>query len=127
MIIGVLLQGMMTPCNDIIEIEENKDGYKEDIFEPVNELGKNFYINKTHKRDLPGIMMICVHPNFRGKGLGQKLIEKHFIENQIIVFIRLKVRIIPIWYSHFNKNRANGKKHLNPKQVIQKKRTLKRK
>jgi ribosomal protein S18 acetylase RimI-like enzyme len=81
MIIGVLLQGMMRPCNDMIEIDDMNE-YKEDIFEPVNEIGKNFYINKTHKRELHGIMMICVHPNFRGKGLGQKLIEKHFLENK---------------------------------------------
>lgn len=82
MIIGVLLQGTMKACNDMIEIDENENEYKEDIFEHVNELGRLFHMNKTHKRELPGIMMICVHPSFRGKGLGQKLIEKHFLENK---------------------------------------------
>jgi ribosomal protein S18 acetylase RimI-like enzyme len=26
--------------------------------------------------------MICIHPKYRGKGLGKKLIEKHFDDNK---------------------------------------------
>lgn len=82
--IGVLLQGIIIPCNPKMEIEDDEtkdDGYKEDIFEPTNEAGKIFFESKTHLKPIQGIMMICVDPDFRGKGLGRKLIDKHFQDN----------------------------------------------
>lgn len=97
-VIGVLLQGSITPCNLKItaesanipedsnffdsSIKQNSDtGYKEDSFEPVTPNGKIFFDNNLHLKDLYGIVMICVDPNFRGKGLAKKLIEKHFKDN----------------------------------------------
>lgn len=107
-IIGVLLQGGITACNQKMSIETAEqlpdinpfdhssklpnsntqnsqinlnDGYKEDIFEPVTSNGKTFLLNNLHLRELYGIVMICVDPEFRGKGLAKKLIEKHWKDN----------------------------------------------
>lgn len=80
-IIGVLLQGNITPCNQRFTLE-NTTEYKEDIFEPVNETGEMFLKNNIHYKDLYGIVMICIDPNYRGKGLAKKLIEKHFQDNK---------------------------------------------
>jgi len=78
-LIGVLLQGNITPYNEKLDVNSSeKDDYKEDIFEPTNEYGKTFYENKMHYKEMMGIMMICIDPSFRGKGLGKKMIEKHF-------------------------------------------------
>ena len=98
-IIGVLLQGTITPCNRAIvddcdsydtsndnlfgletktETIGKTEGYKEDVFEPVSENGKLFLENNVHFKDLYGIVMICVDPEYRGKGLAKKLIEKHW-------------------------------------------------
>lgn len=79
-IIGVLLQGSITPCNHKMDIESDQE-YKEDIFEPVNEKGSKFDPFKEYY----GIVMICIHPKYRGKGLGKKLIEKHFDDNKNII------------------------------------------
>ncbi len=102
-IIGVLLQGSITPCNkpyisegssgsfslfsntDNANKPENKpnleSGYKADEFSPVNDTGKFFLNNSIHFKELYGIVMICIDPEFRGKGLGKKLIEKHWQDN----------------------------------------------
>ncbi len=97
-IIGVLLQGSITPCNQKITAESanvqeepnnfdnsiktgSDSGYKEDVFEPVSDNGQIFYSNNLHYKDLYGIVMICIDPNYRGKGLGKKLIEKHIKDN----------------------------------------------
>lgn len=87
-IIGVLLQGYLTPCNKKFDIDEkansnlNSTGkYKEDIFEPVNKNGELFMEKNIQYKQIYGIMMICVDPNFRGKGLAKKLIQKHFTDN----------------------------------------------
>ena len=97
-IIGVLLQGTMIPCNKKFssdEIDEtfnitttnntttnntttNNTDYKEDIFEPVNETGILFTQNNTQYTNVYGIVMICIHPEYRKKGLAKKLITKHF-------------------------------------------------
>jgi ribosomal protein S18 acetylase RimI-like enzyme len=77
-IIAVLLQGPITPCNKNMECYNNE---YEDIFEPVNETGKIFVENNIIYKELYGIVMICVDSNFRGKGLGRKLIQKHFDDN----------------------------------------------
>jgi len=79
-IIGVLLQGSITPCNKKMEIESDQE-YNEDIFEPTNEKGEIF----DQFKEYYGIVMICIHPKYRGKGLGKKLIEKHFNDNNNII------------------------------------------
>ena len=83
-IIGLLLQGFMTPCNkkfNIDDIEFGKSDYKEDIFEPINTDGEYFYKNNLQYKPIFGISMICVDSNYRGNGLATKLIEKHFKDN----------------------------------------------
>ena len=75
-IIGVLLQGTITPCNKKMEIDNQE--YNQDIFEPINDIGK--YFNPFD--EYYGIVMICIHPKYRGKGLSKKLIEKHFDDNK---------------------------------------------
>lgn len=102
-IIGVLLQGTITPCNQKITAESAQVtlnpfdsinssnptnlsdstnlGYKEDVFEPVSSNGKLFLSTNLIYKELYGIVMICVDPNYRGKGLGKKLIEKHWTDN----------------------------------------------
>ena len=89
-LIGILLQGSITPCNKKMEMntEYNEDifdpvmetntEYNEDIFDSVNDRGKIFDPYQKYY----GIVMICVHPKFRGKGLAKKLIEKHFDDNK---------------------------------------------
>lgn len=85
-IIGVLLQGYIVPCNKKFNVDENEnenltDKYKEDIFEPVNKNGELFMEKNIQFKQIYGIMMVCVDPNFRGKGLAKKLIKKHFADN----------------------------------------------
>jgi ribosomal protein S18 acetylase RimI-like enzyme len=70
-IIGVLLEGDISACNPKL------NGYKPDIFESIN---KDIEFDKFENN--PGIVMICIHPDFRGKKLAQKLIEKHFSRNK---------------------------------------------
>jgi ribosomal protein S18 acetylase RimI-like enzyme len=88
-IIGVLLQGIITACNQKIVVESveqsflsnSNNGYKEDIFNPVTPNGKLFLLNNFHLKELYGIVMICVDEEFRCKGLAKKLIEKHWKDN----------------------------------------------
>jgi ribosomal protein S18 acetylase RimI-like enzyme len=85
-LIGLLLQGVMTPCNKKFNIDDNninnnKSDYKEDIFEPINADGEFFYKNNLQYKPIFGITMICVDSNYRGNGLAKKLIEKHFKDN----------------------------------------------
>ena len=77
-IIGILLQGTIIPCNQQIL---NAD-YEPDIFYPITETGKNMMNNNIHLSEVYGIVMICVDPNFRSKGIGKKLIQKHFQDNK---------------------------------------------
>ena len=79
-IIGVLLQGNIIPCNKKIEVESDQE-YKEDVFDPINDKGYNFDPFKEYY----GIVMICIHPKYRGKGLGKKLINKHFDDNKNVI------------------------------------------
>lgn len=103
-VIGVLLQGGITACNQKMDVESadqqadatnmfdyssklpntktnSNDGYKEDVFEPVTSNGKIFLSKNLHLKELYGIVMICIDPDFRGKGLAKKLIEKHWKDN----------------------------------------------
>lgn len=82
LIIGVLLQGGIIPCNDKINTDNNDTNYSEDIFKPVNEFGSVFLSNNDHKKEHHGIVMLCIHPNYRGKGLGKVLIGKHLSDNE---------------------------------------------
>jgi ribosomal protein S18 acetylase RimI-like enzyme len=80
--IGILLQGSITPCNKKMDMDmvNEYNEYKEDIFDSVNDRGKKFDPYKEYY----GIVMICIHPNYRSKGLAKKLIEKHFDDNKDI-------------------------------------------
>jgi ribosomal protein S18 acetylase RimI-like enzyme len=80
-IIGVLLEGNMTPCNKKNNLLECIN-YKHDMFEPLTENGKIFFNSNNHYDEIYGIVLICVDENYRGKGLASKLIEKHFEENK---------------------------------------------
>lgn len=70
-IIGVLLQGLIMPC------DENDDN-----FIPVDNIGISFKESSMHKDPMTGIIMLCVHPDFRGKGLASKLIDLHLNDNK---------------------------------------------
>lgn len=76
-VIGILLQGNITPCNKKMDINTDIE-YKEDIFELINDKGNNFDPYKEYY----GIVMICIDPKYRGKGLGKKLIQTHFDDNK---------------------------------------------
>ena len=100
-IIGILLQGSITPCNQDLNVENSstdfslfaptntnqentskqESDYKADEFIPVNDTGKLFLEKSIHIKELYGIVMICVDSEYRGKGLAQKLIEKHWQDN----------------------------------------------
>ena len=84
-IIGVLLHGEIIPCNEGIL---NNSG---DIFIPQNDYGKDFLQNNLHKKPLEGIVMICIHPKFRNKGLAKKLISKyHYDYNNIDICLNTR-------------------------------------
>jgi ribosomal protein S18 acetylase RimI-like enzyme len=76
-IIGVLLQGTIIPCNKKSSFFDKN----EDIFESVNEEGELFYKNMLHTKEHFGIVMICIDPEYRNKGLGKQLIKHHLNEN----------------------------------------------
>jgi len=82
-IIGVLLQGNLTPCNKKYDFF-NKFDYKEDIFESVNIDGELFFNNNKHYDNYHGILMICVDEQYRMKKLAQKLISTFFEQNKNI-------------------------------------------
>ena len=69
-IIGVLLQGKITPCES------------SDKFELLNDFSQTFINNNDHLKEIYGITMLYIHPNYRKKGLGKILINKHFNMNQ---------------------------------------------
>jgi ribosomal protein S18 acetylase RimI-like enzyme len=80
-IIGVLLQGNITPCNKKYDFLNNPS-YKEDEFEPITEYGNCFLLNNNQYNTMYGILMICIDEKFRGKKLAQKLILTHFNQNK---------------------------------------------
>lgn len=69
-IIGVLLQGNIISCEP------------SDKFEILNDNGTEFINNNDHFKEIYGITMLCIDPNYRKKGLAQILINKHFNINQ---------------------------------------------
>ena len=91
-IIGVLLQGDITPCNLDLVTDHLDSSYKSNVFIPVNNAGKLFLENKIHCKEIYGIVMICIDYDFRSKGLAQKLIEKH-LQNNPNKLLCLNVRV----------------------------------
>ena len=69
-IVGVLLQGDITPCDS------------SDIFNPTNDKGEEFKTYNLHTDNIYGMTMLCIDPKYRGKGLAKKLIEIHFKSNE---------------------------------------------
>ena len=81
-IIGVLLQGDIIPCSNnepSLFITDDKN-IKED-FNYSNNYGKEFVDNNNHLKEQYGIVMICINPKYRGKGLAKNLIKTHIYEN----------------------------------------------
>ena len=70
-IIGVLLQGPVIPCG----------ASEVDSFIPITENGKLYIEKQTHLETNMGISMLCIHPEYRKKGLAKKLIQLHIKEN----------------------------------------------
>jgi ribosomal protein S18 acetylase RimI-like enzyme len=68
-IIGILLYGMIVPCDssDINNLEVINNTYKD----------TGFYLNQIN-----GITMLCIHPEFRNKGLAKKLINIYLDEHK---------------------------------------------
>lgn len=77
-IIGVLLQGNILPCSD--SFFDSKDELIE--LNKESDLGEGFIKDNLHKKEHMGIVMICIHPEYRNKGLAKKLINKHFNDNK---------------------------------------------
>lgn len=73
-IIGILLQGDITPCS--------KSDNNTEQFESICENGQVFINNNIHYKVLYGIVMLCIDPKYQKKGLGKKLVEKHFKMNK---------------------------------------------
>jgi ribosomal protein S18 acetylase RimI-like enzyme len=71
---GVLLQGPIVAFN------------LNETFELINKSGEIFKDQKLYLEPIQGITMLCVHPDFRNKGLASKLIELHLKEykNELI-------------------------------------------
>lgn len=75
-ILGFLIQGSIYPCN-----KNNPNLFNDnlsDIFIPNNEIGTLYLNNNIHYNEHFGILMLCIHPDYRNKGLARKLINKHF-------------------------------------------------
>jgi ribosomal protein S18 acetylase RimI-like enzyme len=79
-IVGILLQGDVIACSDKPTFFF-EGSYNEDIFDPINDEGIEFKNNNLHKKKHSGIIMICIDPDYRNKGLGKKLIKHHINEN----------------------------------------------
>lgn len=71
-IIAFLLQGSIIPCDS----EDDSDN-----FIPLTTNGVDFKKRNLHLSEMYGIVLLCVHPDYRGKGLAQKLITKHILIN----------------------------------------------
>ena len=67
---GVLLQGPIIAFN------------LNETLELINKSGEIFKDQKLYLEPIQGITMLCVHPDFRNKGLASKLIELHLKEHK---------------------------------------------
>jgi ribosomal protein S18 acetylase RimI-like enzyme len=68
-IIGIILYNTMIPCDssDVDNIEIINEAYKD---------------KKYYHTPIDGITMLCIHPDFRNKGLAKKLIEVYLNEHK---------------------------------------------
>ena len=81
-IIGVLLQGNITPCNNNSSIFSNNLNTKLLCdFIPTNDYGNDFLNNNDHLKEYYGITMICINPKYRGRGLSKIMIKQHINDN----------------------------------------------
>ena len=80
-IIGVLLQGDITPCNNEASFFCNNEKLNSNNFFPTNNDGEEFLNTSKHNKEHYGITMICIDIKYRGKGLAKKLIETHIKDN----------------------------------------------
>lgn len=71
-IIGVLLQGSFVPCSSLEDAEN---------FNPLTTSGELFKQKNLHLSEMYGICMVCVHPDYQGRGIAKKLIELHIKSN----------------------------------------------
>jgi len=80
-LIGVLLQGFITPCNNDIKLtlDEPDTGTNNNIIKVDINKCNEFDFYKEHY----GIVMLCVDSEYRKHGYAQKLIEKHFNDNNV--------------------------------------------
>jgi len=106
-IIGVLLQGDVKAC-EMSELEG---------FVSLNDLGDKFKKNNLLMDEFFGITMLCVDPNFRGKGLAKKMIDFHLKNSDDISCIHTRKSnpaynlYVKMGYTHI----ANvTKKYFNP-------------
>lgn len=72
MIIGVMLQGNVFAC----------DNSEKENFIPNDKKNHLHISDDMLTKEFPGIIMLCIHPSYRGKGLAKKLIETHFKLNE---------------------------------------------
>jgi ribosomal protein S18 acetylase RimI-like enzyme len=80
-IIGVLLQGDITPCNNEASFFCNDENSDSNNFMPTNIDGEEFLNTSKHIKEHYGITMICIDNKYRGKGLAKRLIGIHIKDN----------------------------------------------
>jgi ribosomal protein S18 acetylase RimI-like enzyme len=87
-IIGILLQGIIIPCENINSTKDifgeeilNNDNIDNENFISLNKTGDIFIQNMEHIKKQYGIIMLCIDPLYRGKGLATKLINIHIKKN----------------------------------------------
>lgn len=88
-IIGVLLQGNFNPIlNDEELVVPNIDN-KSDLVVP--NIDKDFVVPNIDD-EVFGIVMICIHPDYRNKGLASKLINTHIkINNEKKLYLCTRI------------------------------------
>jgi ribosomal protein S18 acetylase RimI-like enzyme len=74
--IGVLLEGDVVACADG-SVDTGMEQFIHD-----SEMGKYFVKDNKHKVVLHGMVMVCVHPRYRNKGLGGRLIDTFHKDNK---------------------------------------------
>jgi ribosomal protein S18 acetylase RimI-like enzyme len=80
-LLGCLFQGNITPAN------LNEVSTKVDDFEFIDSDFTNYIdLNKLY----PAILLVCVDPDYRSKGIGRKLIQAHINSNKDKGLMNLK-------------------------------------